>query len=319
MEQLRIIGPDFPSIGAASSTVQHNAAGVSSILSDLPTAEDAKSPSPASPMQHQKHQCGCYARAPPPKRYEHLPFAPTWENVPAMKARLLHDYAASTFNKCPHQQLPFMDAPPMEVHLKPHSEQDQTAVYTPAVVPIHWQEAVNKQLEDEVQQGIIEKVPLNTPTTWCHRAFWTRKGDGSPRRVVDLQALNKHCIRSAHHIVPPFQQARQIPMNTIRTVTDAWNGFYSVLIRPEDRHLFNFTTEQGIFRYCVAPQGFVGSGDAYTDRYDRVISDIPRKTKCVDDTALWDTDLEEHWWRIIDYLELLQCPWKENLMDQVCN
>ena len=25
----------------------------------------------------------------------------------------------------------------------------------------------------------------------------------------------------------------------------------------------------------------------------------------MDDTALWDTDLEEHWWRIVDYLVLL--------------
>ena len=33
---------------------------------------------------------------------------------------------------------------------------------------------------------------------------------------------------------------------------------------------------------------------------------VQRKTKCVDDTVLWDADdgLEEHWWRMIDFLEL---------------
>ena len=86
---------------------------------------------------------------------------------------------------------------------------------------------------------------------------------------------------------------------------DAWNGYYSLLLHEEDRHLFTFSTEFGLYRYCVAPQGFIGSGDGYTDRYDRIIADTPRKTKCVDDTALWDDTLEEHWWRIIDHLELL--------------
>ena len=33
---------------------------------------------------------------------------------------------------------------------------------------------------------------------------------------------------------------------------------------------------------------------------------MERKTKIVDDTVLWDQtgDLEGHWWRIIDYLDL---------------
>ena len=49
----------------------------------------------------------------------------------------------------------------------------------------------------------------------------------------------------------------------------------------------------------------MASGDGYTHRYDRIIADIPRKTKCVDDVALWDDSLETHWWRMIDYLELM--------------
>ena len=49
----------------------------------------------------------------------------------------------------------------------------------------------------------------------------------------------------------------------------------------------------------------MASGNSYTHRYDSIITDIPRKTKCVDDTALWDTSLKEHWWRMIDFLELV--------------
>jgi len=72
------------------------------------------------------------------------------------------------------------------------------------------------------------------------------------------------------------------------------------------RHLTTFITPWGRYRYKVAPQGFLSSGDGYTRRSDEIIQDVPRKTKCVEKTAIWDEDLEQHWWRTLDLLELLR-------------
>ena len=300
MEQLKIIGPDFPSVGSANSS---NA--ILPVTAAVNSASSCDNTAINNDSTHERAKCGCYLRASPPPRPIKLPFPAVEENVPAMKNWLLTHYAASVFNKCTHQRMPSMIGPPLAVHINDSADGDNTAFHTPAVTPIHWWEQVEKQLEDYCNLGFIEKVEPNSPSKWCHRGFWTRKADGSPRLVVDLQKLNKHCTRSAHHTVPPFQQARRIPANTFRTVIDAWNGYYSVPLQEEDRHLFTFSTEFGLYRFCVAPQGFVGSGDGYTDRYDRIILDTPRKTKCVDDTALWDDEIEEHWWRIIDHLDLL--------------
>ena len=60
-----------------------------------------------------------------------------------------------------------------------------------------------------------------------------------------------------------------------------------------------------MYYYKVAPQGYLASGDAYTHRYDEIIIDIPRRTKCVHHTILWDEKLADHWWRMIGYLELM--------------
>ena len=32
---------------------------------------------------------------------------------------------------------------------------------------------------------------------------------------------------------------------------------------------------------------------------------MERKTRCVDDVAMWDEKLEDHWWRVMRYLDLL--------------
>ena len=95
-----------------------------------------------------------------------------------------------------------------------------------------------------------------------------------------------------------------IPPDTWKSVTDQCNGYHSVPLREEDRYLTTFITEWGRYRNKVAPQGSSASGDGYSRRYDEIIADVERKTKCVDDTTQWDTDLETHWWRMIDFLEL---------------
>ena len=248
--------------------------------------------------------CSCKPRTLPPPRPKELPFECIPENNDKMKEWLINRFSSSTFNTCPHQPLVGMTGPDIELHVDPSAK--PIACRTPAMVPLHWQEEVEEQIKNDVALGVLEKVPFGEPSAWCHRMVITRKADGSPRRTVDLSPLNKHCQREVHHVKPPFQQAKSIPAGTWKTVTDAWNGYHSVPIRKEDRHLTTFITPWGRYRYRVAPQGFVASGDGYARRYDEVISDVKRKTKCVDDAVIWDTELEEHWWRAIDFLILVE-------------
>ena len=107
--------------------------------------------------------------------------------------------------------------------------------------------------------------------------------------------------------MPPIKQDRYTLHNTWKTLTDALNGYRLISLTKEDRYLTTFITEWGRYRYRVATLGYVASGDAYNARYDEIISEVERKTKCVDDAMIWDDDddLEEHWWRTLDYLTLV--------------
>ena len=259
----------------------------------------------ASVLDQDPAPCSCPKRGqePPPMPTELPPgIAATPENVPALRQWLLDYYEATTFNTCEHQSLPMMRCEPLELHVDPNAK--PTAIHKPAVVPIHWQERVHSDLERDVRLGVLEKVAPNTPVTWCSRMVVTAKSDGSPRRTVDLQPQNRHSVRQTHHVPSPFHLAVSVPQYTKKTITDAWNGYHSVPIRTEDRHITTFITPWGRYRYKVAPQGFLASGDAYNQRFDAIISDFGNKVKCVDDTCMWAPSIKEAFFQTCQWLEL---------------
>ena len=301
---LGLLSKDFPSLQSAHTSQDgcHSrkpaavAGGESSHINALRSITDGCT----ATRDHHDTNCTCPQRDATPPRPSELPFPCTPDNNGQMKTWLLKRYASSTFNTCPHRALPSMEGPPIEIHVEPHAT--PRACHTPAPVPLHWQQRVYEDLLRDEALGVIERVPYGEPVTWCHRMVITRKHDGSPRRTVDLSPLNRFCKRETFATETPFHLARRIPKDTWKTVTDAWNGYHSVPLRQSDRHLTTFITPFGLWRYTRAPQGFLSSGDGYNRRFDAVLSTFERKERCVDDTIHYDSDLEQHWWRTIDFL-----------------
>ena len=60
--------------------------------------------------------------------------------------------------------------------------------------------------------------------------------------------------------------------------------------------------------YLRMPQGYLASSDAYTRRYDEVIKDVPRKVKIVDDTLLYDSNIEGAFFHTFVYYLYLSIP-----------
>ena len=285
MVDLQIISPDFPAIGSANVSTVSGQSESATLNSTPSTPEET---------------CNCPKREGIPPLPKELPFPCCEENNGKMESWLLDYFKSTTFNTCPHQQLPKMCGPPIEIHVDPNAP--PRAVHTPAIVPLHWQEKVKADLLRDEALGVIERVPYGEPVTWCHRMVVTRKHDGTPRRTVDLSPLNKHCRRETFAVESPFNIVRRIPGDTWKTVCDAWNGFHSVPLRESDKHLTTFITPFGRWRYRRAPQGFVSSGDGYNRRFDAILADFERMERCIDDLLHHDTDLEEHWWRTIKLL-----------------
>ena len=152
--------------------------------------------------------------------------------------------------------------------------------------------------------GVLEPVPVGKPVTWCHRMVICAKKNGKPRRTIDFQSLNSHATRETHHTQSPFHQARSVPHGKKKTVFDAWNGYHSVPLHPDDRHYTTFITPWGRYQYCTAPQGYIASGDGYSRRYDEVVASFPQKTKCIDDTLLWSDTIHDCFFQAARWLDI---------------
>ena len=256
----------------------------------------------SSSRDRQPAPCKCPQRQKPPPPPTKVPFPPIEANRKHLERYLLDYYKASIFNTYEHQLLPMMEGPPMKLMIDPTVQ--PIAFHTPVPVPLHWLEEVKKGLDQDVCLGVIEPVPVGEPVTWCHRMVVCAKKNGSPRRTVDLQGLNAHATRETHHTQSPFHQARAVPKGKKKTVLDAWNGYHSVPIREEDRHLTTFITPWGRYRYRTAPQGYIASGDGYSRRYDEIVSHIQHKTKCIDDTLIWSDDIESNFFQTVEWLDV---------------
>ena len=197
-----------------------------------------------------------------------------------------------------------MSGPELKLAIKPGAT--PTCHTKPFQVPHHWRTQVEEGLARDVEMGIIEKLPANTPAIWCHRMVVTSKpGSPKPRRTVDMSALKEASYRLTHPGSPPFLEAQSVPAKSFKTVTDAWQGFHMIPLHPDSMQYTTFLTEWGMYRYRRMPMGDHVSMDAYNYRFDKVTEGVKNKKRCVDDSLLYSNTLEGAFLQAADYLCLM--------------
>ena len=235
-----------------------------------------------------------------PDKPDKLPCEATDDNIDKLEKWLLEQFKDSTFKTT--GPLAAMSGGPASIHLREGAPEHH--VNTPIPVAHHMKKPVNDQLQGEVRSGVLRKAPENKPTKYCSQMLAILKKNGKIRRTVDYRELNANCVRIPHHTPRPFDIISSIPSRTYKTVLDAYNGYHQIPLDEDSIELTTFITEIGRFQRLRAPQGFCGSGDMYTRRHDDIIAEVPRKGKIVDDTLLYDANIEQAFYHTFDYLKL---------------
>ena len=97
---------------------------------------------------------------------------------------------------------------------------------------------------------------------------------------------------------------RSVPASSHKTVLDAWNGFHSIPLSKEAKDKTTFIVEWGRYRYLRGPQGGKTTGDEYTKRFDDITEGVTNKVRCIDDSCLWESDIEQSFWSTVRYIDL---------------
>jgi hypothetical protein len=113
-----------------------------------------------------------------------LPFEASPRNATKIKEWLLDGFAASSFNRCPHQHLPLIQGDPIRIHIDLDTR--PIVVFTATTVPIHWRDQVQAQLDKGEALGAIEKVPPGVPTTWQAMMHIAPKVNGDPCHTINF-------------------------------------------------------------------------------------------------------------------------------------
>ena len=113
MLELGIINPDFPAVGKFPT---------------INVSRDSDQPAAHKEVGTVGRICGATKddgaiwdyprRTTIPDRPSAFPYECTPANNGKMKEWLLRRYQSSTFNTCPHQHLPEMSGPPVEIHIR---------------------------------------------------------------------------------------------------------------------------------------------------------------------------------------------------------
>ena len=85
---------------------------------------------------------------------------------------------------------------------------------------------VKADIEAGVMKGILERVPVGEPDSWCSRLVIQEKKNGKARRTVDLSYLSKFGLAESHHSPSAAVIAKHIPGNKFKSTLDCVDCYH---------------------------------------------------------------------------------------------
>ena len=180
------------------------------------------------------------------------------------------------------------DAKPRAVKLRP--------------VPLARRDAVAKEIDFMVKQGIWEKVEKSE---WVHQMVIVMKPNGQPRITTDLSPLNQYVIPERYPLPHVKDLFLELSGATIFTKLDLKKGYFHIQLSPESRALTATITPSGLFQYTKLPMGLKDSASVFQRMVALTLSDCPGCICYIDDILVYGSSMEEHDRRLEEVLKRL--------------
>lgn len=127
--------------------------------------------------------------------------------------------------------------------------------HSPSRLPINEQEAVRKQVDEWLSNGVVRK----STSSVASRVVVVKKKCGDYRVCVDFRQLNNMVLKDCFPVPLIDEVLEKLQNSKFFTVMDLENGFFHVPIEESSKHLTAFVTKEGLFEFNKAPFGFCNS------------------------------------------------------------
>ena len=171
-------------------------------------------------------------------------------------------------------------------------------------VPIECRDAIEKLLQEMVDQGII--TPVTEPMEWVSSLTYPQKPDGSLCIYLDPKDLNKFIIQE-HYKAPTLDEiTHKLSGAKVFSKLDMKDGFWSIHFDTPSSYITTFNTCKGHYWFLHIPFGLKMSQDVFQMQMDQITDRLPGIIAIHDDICVYGNDMAEHDHNLLQLMKMAQ-------------
>ena len=179
--------------------------------------------------------------------------------------------------------------------IKLHIDEKVEPVVAPyRAVPLAFQEALSKHLEELRQNGKIEDVPQDAHSGWVSNVVITQKKNGTLRMNIDMREANKAIRHTPRHVETVQEMRHKMRDAKFFTEMDMGHAFHQIALSEDSRAVATFRTHEGLHRFKVLFFGAAPATDLFHERIRATLEGLEGCTNIHDNIIVWGRTEEEH-------------------------
>lgn len=157
-------------------------------------------------------------------------------------------------------------------------------------VPVPLEEAVDKKIDELLEQGIIEKV--HEPSKWISPLVPVPK-NGDVRLCVDMRRANEAVERENHPLPTMEDFLPHIGKGKVFTKLDVKSAYHQVEISESSRPITTFITKKGLFRYTRLMFGIACAPELFQKIMEQILAGCEGCLNYMDDIIVYGETIDQ--------------------------
>ena len=160
----------------------------------------------------------------------------------------------------------------------------------PYPVPHALRETIQKEVDDMLSLGIIEKS--NSP--YASPVVMVRKKDNTVRFCVDFRKLNRIVMFDPEPMPNPEDLFTKLSKGKYLSKLDMTKGYWQIAMSERSKDMTAFVTPDAQYRFLYLPFGLVVAPALFTRMMRKLFGQLENVVSYIDDLCVWTETWSEH-------------------------